>query len=389
MALKRVDLVVLYCGQGMANLIELYKSSDAVPDALVLCDFGVDGFDKQRDLSKTKPVNYLVDKLKEMKGVAPGGPNIACTVISHQDGDHWSLLPPFVDAVKATSGLNVTMGTIYCGGERWSTRADNAVATFAQLAGIPSPVLEFEPDETAFGDPKQMPAALYSFDNFSLYLIFSNLSELKGATKDDIVKNATSAVVMGVFEGNAFLLPGDSTVLTMNAVTKIVEAYKAGGVGVWPEMRALGVPHHGAVRTFTGDSAYSDFSVGKRFAKTMRGRSINVSAGWKNSHHHPNIDVIWVFRKYTALEWIKHQYVAFHPTDNDWSVSDETTDGIFSTIDTLADPPRIQNWSFSFKKTVIAGVETVVMTPRAFDVQALDAPPADTIPIAPAPDEPR
>lgn len=388
MALDRASLVVLYCDQGMANVVELYKTTSDVPDALVLCDFGVDKFSTYRDHATKKAVKYVVDQLDAMK--AAKKPNdIACTIISHQDGDHWSMLPALVEAIGKAK-LKLELGPVYCGGLEWSKAANKAVADYAAVKDKkPAKLLEFEDDETAFANPKKPEKPLYQFDDFKLYLLLSNLSDLGTNPTDDIVKNATSAVILGMLGKSGFVLPGDATARTMNSVNKLVEAVLKAKVFEWPGIEALGVPHHGSVRTFTSDKKYSNFKFGELFAKLMNARSVNASAGFENQHKHPSNKVIDTFKKYTKIEWKSHRYVSYDRDAAQWTRSKATKDGIFTTNDALKTPPTTHNWSFDFKTTVVEGVETVVMTPRRFGEEVLAADRPDDIPIAPAPDAPR
>jgi beta-lactamase superfamily II metal-dependent hydrolase len=370
MALQRVDLVVLYCGQGMANVIELYDSSLKVPDVLIICDFGGSQY------VKDEVVDYVMLSLGSMQQA-----NIACTIISHQDEDHWSFLPSLTDRIKRINSV-VKIGQVYKGGELWGCSASSAVKEFATLSG--SEVRSFTSNETSFGDSNAVPVPIYVYESFSMYLILSNLSNVSRG-----FKNATSAVVMGVIGGNqAFVLPGDSTVLTMDRVNEVVTTFKAGSSGwSWPDIKTLSVPHHGSIRTSANNAEQNDLHTITQFAEVMGAKSVNVSAGWDNQFHHPNINILNVFEPHLSKEWPGHRYTAYVPVKNQWETypsEQDTTDGIYTTVRTFH-PCFGAAIDFVFEVVQVDGVETVVMTPKQFCISAREKP--DDLIIAPAPKE--
>lgn len=91
---EKVVVTVLSCGQGMANWIEYYESTtDPLPSGLGLVDLGGKG------TGHSAAVDFIIGRLVEMKddGLAT---RIDAVVVSHQDSDHWNLIPHLFDQIK-------------------------------------------------------------------------------------------------------------------------------------------------------------------------------------------------------------------------------------------------------------------------------------------------
>jgi len=352
---KKVSLTVLYCGQGMANWIELFtNASDTAPAATILIDFGRDNWSKDSS-SKTKAVNYVMTRLKSMST-----PTINYTIISHQDGDHWTLLRPLT--ARLTSEIPaIVLGPVWYGGENWGYTAAQVVKDYAAASsGTPPTPKKFNANGTNYGKPPTV-TDFATIGNVALRVLMSNITAI-GTTADDIVKNATSAVMVVSFAGVSFLLPGDATVETLSAINLVLDAYKT-TVNPSPlgTCRAMCLPHHGSQRTLIQSSKSDPYEVGKTFAGLIKAQAVPASAGYKNVHHHPNIGVFDVFFPYLLTNWINHTIVYWLPLITDW-FSATGTGGQFTTIEDLSSPPTSRDWVFSITTTTASDGTEIVST---------------------------
>jgi hypothetical protein len=355
---KRVTLVVLYCGQGMANWIEILDKtqSDDAPSATMLIDFGRDRFSKDAR-SKTIAVDYVIGRLQAMR-TAGRTPSIDFTVISHQDHDHWALIRPLTTRLLADVP-DVRLGPIVRGGAMWSSYAQTYLGEYAAASVNPKPkVVRFNDNASDYKSPPAV-RRLATFGDVYLNLLISNLTGL-GTSREDIIKNATSAVMVVEFNNYSFVLPGDATSHTIIAMNELLAKYlkttKPKPLGTcW----ALGLPHHGSYRTFVDESQSDVFTPGKAFAKLVDPKSVPASAGYHNRHHHPNIDVFNVFEPYLAKTFDMHSIVAFHPFMDMFVKFLPSKTGKFTTLTTDDDPPGTDNWRFWINATNVDGREVV------------------------------
>jgi hypothetical protein len=117
-------VMILYVGQGMMTLVEIYSNGVAKPaaDYLALIDAGGSS-DKAADA-----VDYVVTKI-----LAKADKKLDLVSISHQDGDHVTLLKSLAEKL---TGKGVTCGRIFAGGSGWSSARAQTVKDFAKVVGI-------------------------------------------------------------------------------------------------------------------------------------------------------------------------------------------------------------------------------------------------------------
>lgn len=330
------QVAILFCGQGMSTLIEYYAGGNtaAAPDNLVLIDFG--GNQKY----SASAVAYVVGKL-EMQAA----PKFDLVVISHQDGDHLSLLKNLTGMFRAKA-MTVTCGGWYAGGAEWSPANKKTVEQFAQKMGVPLGSIAFNgPEESSYGGVADRSGLRYlcRFGNTYIRVLASGLKLTSGQM--DIVRNASSSVIVVENGASAIVLPGDATYHTMKVVNNFYAGW--GAAPLVPPVFALEVPHHGALRTAVENYsaqtplAKLDFTIIKGFAANMNARSIVASAGPLNTHCHPVDEVLQVLATNLEPNYGDHTYVSWifnKPKGNKhdgWYQSPIIKPAVLTTVRTL------------------------------------------------------
>lgn len=309
-AITRV--AILFCGQGMATVVEYYPDGDVTeaPQNLALIDFG--GNKKYSENAS----DYIVQKL-QAQALAGWTPEFDLVVISHQDGDHLSMLGALTQAIKA-GGIEVQCSNFFLGGLLWSKRNMNRVQAFADAMEDD----EEASDSLAFNAPHESDytgvstrADLGNLVQFGSTFIRNVTSGLKlSKAKEDIARNASSAVIVVENGRWSMMLPGDATYHTMQEVNDLYDEWA--GTNLIPQVFALEIPHHGALRTavenYTAQTPLSklDFTILTNFAKNTAPKGVVASAGIKNSHCHPLQEVLQIFDKSLSAS-PTHTYVAY------------------------------------------------------------------------------
>jgi beta-lactamase superfamily II metal-dependent hydrolase len=328
-------VAILFCGQGMATLIEYYKNGNvsSTPDNLVLIDFG--GNQKYSE----EAAQYVVARLKKQKK-----PKFDLVVISHQDGDHLSLLSALTDAIDE-AGITATCDNSYAGGTAWSAANKKKVKTFFADAMDDSDDPAFDaPYESNYTGAKTRAelGELASFASTYVRVLVSGLKLSKGP--QDIIRNASSAVIIVENGDWSMVLPGDATYHTMAEVNNFYKKWKT--KPLVPRVFALEIPHHGALRTavenYTAKTAFSDLdmTIITNFAKYMAPKHVVASAGPFNTHNHPILEVMDIFDNKNIATVGKHTFVAYVFDRKKSKKSDgwdqfETTKGLQTTVNQI------------------------------------------------------
>ncbi|MCX4695673.1 MBL fold metallo-hydrolase [Streptomyces sp. NBC_01408] len=292
---------LLFCGQGMTKLIEVYDNGvEKDPaDFLALVDCGGNKSDAD------KALEYIAGKV-----AARNPPRLDYVVISHQDGDHVKLLSLLGDKLKEIG--NTTVGGVFAGGALWQPVNWNTLKHFLQCVDYPEKdVIRGAPGQSHYKG-KTKPSELgylVRHGDVHLRLLISNLVVEGGG--DDIVKNASSAAVVVDNGDYAVVLPGDATYQTMGAINDISNLKAV----LLPSVVALEMPHHGALRTavenYTSSGNVDQFGwkIIKGFADTMAPQNVGASAGPWNTHCHPMQEVLEVFWPSDVVTM--HSYVSY------------------------------------------------------------------------------
>ena len=213
---QRVILDGLWCGQGMANMVRVFKSEFTDPktnpsDWLCVFDFGSGGLsESKKELGITPPVRFMMEQLK-LQQKAGRTPQIDLLLISHQDRDHWQLLRELNEQIELEK-MTVIVGRMILGGANWRQSSTDAVMKFYNR--VPDPknnVNWYDSEYSAYYDPKQ-PVRTLSIGDLKLSLLVTNVAA--NDTSDDIERNCSSAVVLltlpSLFgHSYGFILPGD------------------------------------------------------------------------------------------------------------------------------------------------------------------------------------
>jgi hypothetical protein len=304
----------------MSHLIEIYSDGviKDVADYLILIDFGGD------EKYAADAINYVYTKLKaqsDKRGLA----KFDLTVISHQDKDHLVLLGPL--GVKITEGIangdikQIQFGGVFLGGVAWDQKNKNTVDTFF---GISKTRPQYNWSENQRSDYLNVNSRsnLGKLDEFpgvagfAFRVLISQLA-VPGLTKsqEDIKRNASSTVIVIENGKDAVILPGDATYHTMKYITDL---YTSWGINLLiPAVRALEVPHHGAIRTAVENYLASskadevNMDIVKKFAKDLAPLEAFASAGNLPNHGHPVYEVLEIFKNKVGFKVENHTYVAY------------------------------------------------------------------------------
>ncbi|MFD6227558.1 MBL fold metallo-hydrolase [Streptomyces sp. NPDC060232] len=302
----------------MTTLVEIYDDGvekDAA-DYLALIDCG------------GNYGQHAIDQIKDKVGKRTTTPNksLDLVVISHQDEDHNGLLGSLGKELKT---IDARVGSVRIGGLSWIQGNKDTVTEFLTAVKYDLGTVVFDaPTESNYPGGSAAPTHFAVHKDVKFRLLISNL-DVPGATAD-IVRNGSSAVVVVDNGVNTVVLPGDATFQTMLAINT-----KLGVAPLTPQVLALEVPHHGALRTAVENYAKSgkkktDFTwtIIEDFAtKVMRPKSVGASAGPWNVDNHPVKEVIDVFEGTTDTV-PTHTYVAFVFFQNrsmvQWATLDST-----------------------------------------------------------------
>ncbi|HWX43806.1 MAG TPA: hypothetical protein VNY52_00620 [Solirubrobacteraceae bacterium] len=313
----------------MGNLIKIYSKvrRKEVLTHLALIDLGTE---KAKDLDiQTTAVTPIIEALEEMAN-ANVDPCINLLVISHQDKDHWSLLPRLQDDIGKKIA-NFQLGRVVTGGLGWGDTASAAVEAFA--AAFNRKTEPFLARHTDYDYPNPI-GELFNINGISFRTLIVNARMNTKRTRTSGSRNTTSAVI--VLETNHFkcIFPGDATVQTISAVNQIVHKYPANPL---LPCHVLSVPHHGALPTLASNYRNRDpheepnLDVARVFANSLQAEILAASAGFFSKYEHPSelaLEVLAV----GVIDWELHNYVQFSYEKNCWDEVPQTLRSVYTTI---------------------------------------------------------
>lgn len=341
MATSKIEVSFLHCDQGMGTLIRIFDGLNRLTN-LALLDLGSEsGTKKYAEQALTSVINAL----KQM-AADKFTPTIDLLVISHQDYDHWSLLPDLLKLIKKDVPKTEVKKIVY-GGELWRDAASDAVTDWENWF-----LVDAEPlarGDCSYKKPgKKGELALIS--DVAFRLLCTNAPVARKA--EDLKRNGTSAVVAVDFGGVTAILPGDATADTIGWINEnVFDKWDAKGKPnpVQP-CRALGAPHHGALRTIASNfvsSKRARLNRAKEFAINVSAENVVASAGYESQFNHPYRSVMELLAENATKDSIKHDWVWYDGDTFDWARVTDSKRGIFSTITTLTDPPKRVGWRFT------------------------------------------
>lgn len=339
MTTSKIEVDFLHCDQGMGTLVRIYDDSDRLAH-LALLDLGSESGTKKYSDSA---ISEVTDGLQQMKddGLTP---RIDLLLISHQDFDHWSLLPSLLEKIQ--DGFpSCEVEDIYYGGTKWRKKASDAISDWEDEFGVLAEA--FSRGQSNFSKPGKE-GTLKEIDGVKFHLLCANVPISRSA--QDLERNGTSAVIAVQFGDVFAVIPGDATADTCGWLNDNVFGpwKKAGkGIPVRP-CRALGAPHHGALRTLADNfisTARAKLSIATAFADYVAAENVVASAGWYSKFKHPYKTVMELLARH-AEATDGHDFVWYDDSQGDWKHIVGDKRGIYTTIVSLGDPPERTGWYF-------------------------------------------
>ncbi|MGH8980198.1 MAG: hypothetical protein ACRDWE_04145 [Acidimicrobiales bacterium] len=284
-------MMILYCGQGMTTMVEVYDDGvvKETADYLALVDCG--GSSEGAD----EAVSYVARKI-----LAAHGTTLDLLVISHQDGDHHSFLGKLTERLKGFPDAKCDASVI--GGTGWSAANRKSVEKFVEAMDMDKSDLEFNAPKRSDYKHASQRSELKFVDAYGDTYIRVLISGLPITGTPDMKKNGSSAMVVVENGSYSVFLPGDATHQTMDAATDIIDAKQQ----LIPHVVGVEIPHHGALRTSV-ENYYAGGKADKfnwdrinAFAGALSADRVVASAGLNNKFHHPLDEVISVFWPWLA-----------------------------------------------------------------------------------------
>jgi beta-lactamase superfamily II metal-dependent hydrolase len=367
---QRVILDGLWCGQGMANMVRIYKDLATDPktkpsDYLCVFDFGSGGLSASKKvLGITPPVAFMMEQL-ELQVKAGRTATIDLMLISHQDRDHWQLLGELNEQI-VKRGMTVVVGEMILSGANWRASSKTAVKKFIDRA---KGYYWYDGEFSSYYDPAQ-PLKPLNVGDMSMTMLVTNVAT--NDTKEDIDRNCSSAVVLLQLGQLAFILPGDATWETFARLQQIMKPL--------PFVYAASVPHHGALRTMNRNTSVvkPDLQDLIWFTDYARPTSIYASAGIKNTHSHPYRIVLETMGRYTSAEQFQQRpIVVFNGATSQFELLPDIRNNIYTTVLNLTTPAQTANWIFNITPTTHdtsiqlfnAGVPGILSAPELSEME--------------------
>lgn len=342
-----IKLDALWCDQGMAHVVEIYEnSSDVLPASIVVIDFGVEVMKKSSVLVQQQAapaVTYLVNLMKALVA-ADRPPVIDLFVVSHQDTDHWGLIPYFVEEIEAQE-IELVVSKLCFGGQYWKSKSTEALNLIKPY--VPDPdknFIAYKANVTDYGEPDDGKGELAHFGDvvFRTLIVNAPVSSKQSSLKI----NGTSAVLVIEFGGYNLILPGDATWETFKRADEILALWTAGSP--LKPCLFLSAPHHGALATISsGGTKQIDMAYFDQFIDYCLPYSVMASAGSNNSFNHPILEVIYVMGKSIGLDqYGPHNFVAYKFEDKTWYTFINVRPNIFTSVLTDSYPIKVADWFF-------------------------------------------
>lgn len=346
MTTGKIEVVFLHCDQGMGTLVRIYDTRNRLAH-LALLDLGSEaGTKKYSDTA----INAVIDALKQMESDRIV-PTIDLLLISHQDFDHWSLLPDLLNKIQEEIPACQVEDIVY-GGRKWRKKATEALQEWEAYFDIEAD--SFGPSATHYSKPGKK-GEIKDIDGVKFHLMCANVPISRSA--GDLERNGTSAVVCISFAGTNAVIPGDATADTVGWINdNVFDNWKRKGKGnpVQPCL-ALGAPHHGALRTiasnFISDTSRAKLDIATAFANNVAAQNVVASAGWYSKFNHPYKEVMEVLAVRASTTNDRHDFVWYEGSKSTWKQISNDRRGIYTTIVTLKDPPERTGWFFTIDST--------------------------------------
>lgn len=345
MSASRIEVCVLHVAQGMGTLVKIYEKKKLT--GLALFDLGSDTPD---DCHASDGVDFVMSALATMASTSTGSgtPRIDLLLVSHQDFDHWSLLPSLLSRIKSEQS-STKLGTLMFGGNEWLPKASATVLEFAKHFSVkPQPLAS----TSGYATPGTK-TPVHSINGVDFLVLVTNISSRRAAL--DLERNTSSAAIVVEFGNSHFILPGDGTSETLGAAMTVLHKWEAAAMNnpVLPCIM-MQAPHHGALRTLADNynAKKPSLSIATDFIESYtKPRVVAASAGYESKHRHPSQRAMEVLSKKTTSGWGAHNFVVYDEANAKWldmpSGGGTTKHGIFTSIlATTGSPIRRETWWF-------------------------------------------
>lgn len=336
MTATAADIVVLHCDQGMGTLVRIWEDVMGTEELtyLVLLDLGTEGSAKRFDGLAVDHVIYALKKMDD--------PMLDLVVISHQDRDHWSLLPTLLARIQ-TEVSTCKLGRYYKGGLYWKKTASKVVKQFGDHFGVTC-----KPWTDTVGNyyrpKKNNPGNIGVFAGVAFRLLTVNADSTKSE------ENGTSAVVVVDFGGSRGIIPGDATSQTLSEINSIVKDWeKQNGENPIRPCYIMSAPHHGALFTISDNFTTTNpkLKTATKFAQNTQTEWLAASAGYLSKFSHPFKNVMKLLGYKVGAGATSHDFVWYDDAKAKWKQVPATKQNIFTTVTNLDDPPDVHSWVFT------------------------------------------
>jgi beta-lactamase superfamily II metal-dependent hydrolase len=348
------DVVVLHCDQGMGTLVRVWEDVSGTPTIthMALIDLGCENGTKR---FAGDAIDNVIISLEAM-----ATPKLDLLLISHQDTDHWSLLPGLVEAIQSDVPAT-TLGTFYRGGMGWKKGAKAVIELVEKHFGVKcNPWTDSRSD---YADPAKGKLAIADYAGVAIRILIVNADSTKS------IANGTSVVTVIDFGGSTSIIPGDATAQTLSACNSLIDNWiaKKGANPVTPCF-LLTAPHHGALATIADNFTTKNprLLIANEFAQRTQAAWLAASAGYLSKFNHPYKNVMQLLGYKIGTTAKVHNFVWYDQAAAAYERIVGTQQNFFTTVTSLTDPPDVVAPIFTMMPSgaVLYGLAP---TPRSVD----------------------
>lgn len=356
------EVVVLHCDQGMGTLVRIWENVAGVPKIthLVLIDLGCENGRKR---FAGDAIDNVIISLEAMPT-----PKLDLLLISHQDTDHWSLLPGLIEAIQSDVPAT-TLGAFYRGGMGWKKGAKEVIELVESHFGVKcNPWTDCRTD---YGNPAAGKTAIADYAGVAIRILIVNADSTKS------IANGTSVVTVIDFGGSTSIIPGDATSQTLSACNAYIDAWIAqNGANPVTPCFLLTAPHHGALATIADNFTTSNprLLIANEFAQRTQAAWLAASAGYLSKFKHPYKNVMQLLGYKIGAAAKVHNFVWYDQAAPGWEPVVATQQNFFTTVTNLSDPPAVVAPIFAMMPS---GAVLYRLEPTPRSVEDILPPPSD------------
>lgn len=299
MAVGKVDISVIFVGQGQCTLVEIFDKSPT-PKLLHLLLF---------DCGTNKGSEHIDDNLEYIvnKASSRSAAGFDCIFLSHSDTDHTNKVKEVLEAIiKKIKTKKLVIGKVCYAGARANYFKNGYNILDFMEPYCTSKITALDSNYCKYDDTtEEITENLWATTDevVSIKGIVANaLSEDPDWTENDEDVSGTTpeaknqiSLVCGLFYTQAsYIICGDATNTTMAAVNSAFDTSS----DVFKYNHMSTVPHHGSRRTGLKvargkDPEQDNIDVVKAFSKLLNSQTFTISAYEK--HRHPSLQLMNLF----------------------------------------------------------------------------------------------